>query len=111
MELNKNTAFRAYETRFARRFGDRSVGTYVKFGTYLVTRLDRKSFGERLSSYMTVHQTVRRVLEDGTTISDALAFEFRERAAWIAMDAPNLLELFSGDVGDAQGRQNLRKPD
>lgn len=95
-------AFDAYETRFRQMFGEKPAGSYVKFGSHLVSRLSIDEFRERMDAYFSVHRDIRRVLKSGSTISDALTLEFRERAAWLVIQAPDPLEMFSGEVGDPE---------
>ncbi|MGB0678569.1 MAG: hypothetical protein ACPGUV_02785 [Polyangiales bacterium] len=98
--MDVDAAFAEYLKRFDARFSDRAEGTFVKFGHTLIQKLNRDEFEERLQNYVTMRQRCREMLESGATISDAVTLDYEEAAAWIALEAPNLLELFSSDVDD-----------
>jgi len=101
MSIDVERAWQSYETRFQNRFGDeKSPGDYVKFGKHMIQRLDRQTFEARLEDYVRWHQECKTSLESGTTISDALILEFEEAAAWIALQPPNVLDMFKGEMGD-----------
>ena len=59
-----------------------------------------EAFEQRLEDYVSWHQECKSALASGSTISDALILEFEEAAAWIALDPPNVLEMFAGELGD-----------
>ena len=100
MNLDVDAAFTSYLRRFSRRFGAKLPGTFVRFGHHMVQKLDRDDFEGRLTDYLGWHRECSRVLESGATISDAAVLEFEEAAAWLVLRAPNLLELFDGELGD-----------
>jgi len=100
MEVDLDTAYDAYLRRCAERFGDKPDGAFVKFGKHMVQKLTAEEFGERLQHYLDLHATCRNMLKTGSTINDALVLEFDEAAAWIAIQAPDLLKMFSGEIGD-----------
>lgn len=100
MDVDYDVAYQAYLNRFQERFGDRPVGGFVKFESSMVQKLALEEFQERLKAYLEIHSACKRVLDNGATISDDLVLEFQERAAWVAIKAPNLLEMFRGEVGD-----------
>ncbi len=108
-DLDRDAAFDSYVARFVADFGDKPTGTFVKFGNHMVQRLDRAQFDERLDAYLNWHQELRRLLGSGATISDVLVLEFEEAAAWLILKAPNVLEMFSGEVGDPEAV--LGRPD
>ena len=101
MDIEVDSAWEAYQARFNRHFGeDKLPGAYVKFGKHMVQRLDRETFAHRLKDYVSWHRECKAALDAGTTISDALVLEFEEAAAWLALEPPNLLDLFKGELGD-----------
>lgn len=108
MDIDPAAAFASYEARFLAACGDKPPGAFVKFGNHMVQRLSRKDFDERLESYLRWHEECRKLLGSGATISDVLVMEFDEAAAWLILEAPNVLEMFSGEVGDP--RQVLSGP-
>ena len=100
MELDLDRAFEAYNARFDEALGDKPIGSYAKFDTLMIQRLAREEFPQRLEDYLTMHSTVKGILANGATISDDVCLEFQERACWLVIRAPNLLEMFKGEVGD-----------
>jgi len=98
--VDLDAAFVSYEKRFAKRFGEKSAGSFVKFGRHMVQKLARSDFDGRLEHYLRMHASCKRMLETGATISDAVVLDFEEAAAWIVIEAPNLLQMFQGEVGD-----------
>ena len=101
MSIDVERAYQAYQARFSERFGDKPVGAFVKFGSHMVQHLAQAEFGERLNDYLGLHGAVKRILEDGSTISDVVMLEYDEAAAAICIQAPNLLDLFKGELGDS----------
>ena len=102
MDLDLDVAYDSYLARFDQRFGDKPQGAFVKFGRHMVQKLDRDSFRPRVEHYLSLHAACKRMLKTGATISDAVVLEFEEAAAWVAIEAPNLLEMFDGELGDPQ---------
>jgi hypothetical protein len=102
VKIDYATAFEKYNQRFAKTFGDRPAGSYAKFGRHMVQRLERTEFEERLDTYVQLHSACKRMLDGGTTISDALVHEFEEAAAWVAVQAPDLYSMFRGEIGDSR---------
>jgi hypothetical protein len=100
MAIDLDAAYALYEQRFAEHFGERPINAFVKFGKHMVQRLDRHAFEPRLSRYLKMHDACSKMLASGSTISDAVVMEFDEAAAWICVRAPNLLEMFQGELGD-----------
>lgn len=100
MSIDLKRAYGAYEARFAAQFGEKAVGAFVKFGSHMVKKLATDEFAQRLDDYLSLHGAVREILESGSTISDVVMLEYDEAAAWIAIQAPNLLDLFKGELGD-----------
>ncbi|MEO0325814.1 MAG: hypothetical protein AAF447_22875 [Myxococcota bacterium] len=100
MDLDVDAAFTSYLRRFSRHYGAKLPGTFVRFGRHMVQKLDREGFEDRMTAYLGWHRECGRVLESGATISDAAVLEFEESAAWLALEVPNLLELFDGELGD-----------
>jgi hypothetical protein len=99
-EIDYDAAFLMYTQRFAERFGDRAEGAFVKFGKHMVKNLARPEFERRLDTYVRLHKACKKMLESGSTISDALVLDFDESAAWIAVEAPNVHSMFRGEMGD-----------
>ena len=99
-DIDPDAAFASYEARFLAANGDKPAGAFVKFGNHMVQRLSRAEFGERLEAYLRWHQECSKLLGSGATISDVLVMEFDEAAAWLILEAPNVIEMFSGEVGD-----------
>jgi len=100
MSIAVERAYAAYEARFSEEFGEKPLGAFVKFGSHMVQHLTQSEFATRLSSYLSLHTAVREILESGSTISDIVMLEYDEAAAWICIRAPNLLDLFKGELGD-----------
>ncbi len=100
MKIDVEAAFESYQIRFVERFGDKPVGAFAKFHNTMIQRLDRAGFEPRLADYLHWHRECKRLLGSGATISDVLVMEFEEASSWICLQAPNMLEMFSGEVGD-----------
>lgn len=100
MEIDYDAAFESYEARFRAHCGDKPAGGFAKYGNTMVQRLTRTNFDERLEQYLFWHRECRRLLGSGATIADAITMEFEEAAAWVCLKAPNLLAMFSGELGD-----------
>lgn len=99
-QRNDNSeAYESYVARFDSMFNARPEGAFVKFGHVLVRKLGRPEFDARLEAFLRVRERCKRMIESGATISDAIALDFEEAAAWLAVETPNLLELFHGEVG------------
>ncbi|MFK7987839.1 MAG: hypothetical protein AB8I08_17610 [Sandaracinaceae bacterium] len=100
MKIDYIAAFEKYNTRFEEALGPKPAGAYVKFGKTMVKRLVRPEFDERLDSYVRLHSACKRMLDGGSTISDALVHDFEEAASWVAVKAPDLYAMFRGEIGD-----------
>lgn len=100
MKIDYATAFEKYNQRFTKAVGDKPPGAYAKFGRHMIKRLDRAEFERRLDTYVQLHAACKRMLDGGSTISDALVHEFEEAAAWVAVQAPDLYSMFQGEIGD-----------
>ncbi len=100
MQIDYPTAFEKYNDRFTAALGDKAPGSYAKFGRHMIKRLERPEFDERLDTYVQLHAACKRMLDGGSTISDALVHEFEEAAAWVAVQAPDLYAMFRGEIGD-----------
>ncbi|RLB53056.1 MAG: hypothetical protein DRJ42_13055 [Deltaproteobacteria bacterium] len=109
MDVDSQAAFEAYIARFDGQFGDKDPGTFVKFGKHMVQKLNDAEFPERLDYYLRMHRTAKEMLSAGSTINDAVVLEFDEAAAWIAITAPNMLKMFSGEMGDPDVARGLKK--
>ena len=104
-------AYKHYLDRFASAFGDKPLASFVKFGKHLVQKLSRKDFEDRFSRYLRLQDVCKRMLTEGTTISDAIVLDYEEACAWIALEAPNLYQMFRGELGDpmSDGKTNPEK--
>lgn len=100
MKIDYATAFEKYNARFEKAYGQKPVGAYVKFGRHMISRLEPLEFQQRLDTYVQLHAACKRMLDGGSTISDALVLEFDEAAAWVAVQAPDLYAMFQGEMGD-----------
>lgn len=100
MQYDLDAAYEAYLARFRESFGEKPAGAFVKFGNHMIQKLDRSQFPERLKTYLDMQKACKKMLSSGSTISDELMLEYDEAAAWVAIKAPNLLELFKGEIGD-----------
>lgn len=109
MKIDLEEAYECYEDRFVAKFGKQPVGAFVKFGNYLVQRLGVQEFDERLGTYLDIHGECRRLISTGATINDAVMMEFEEAAAWVAIQAPNLLDMFQGELGDPRDEVNKKR--
>jgi len=101
MKIDYVTAFEKYNDRYETDLGERPVGAYAKFGKFMVQRLARPEFDQRLDSYVQLHAACKRMLDGGSTISDALVHDFDEAAAWVAVTAPDVYAMFRGEIGEA----------
>ncbi len=99
-EIDYESAYAMYAERFGTRFGERPDGAFVKFGKHMVKKLPRMEFEQRLGAYVRLHKACKKMLESGSTISDALVLDFDEAAAWVAVEAPNIHSMFRGEMGD-----------
>ena len=102
MSIDEDSAYASYVARFEARFGSKKPGEFVKFGNTMIQRLSRDNFPHRLEQYLYWHKECKRLLGSGSTISDALVLEFEDASAWLAIDPPSILELFSGEMGAEQ---------
>ncbi|MBX3272962.1 MAG: hypothetical protein KF729_22055 [Sandaracinaceae bacterium] len=102
MKIDYEAAFEKYNDRYEQALGPKPVGTYAKFGKFMVKRLDREEFDERLDTYVQLHAACKRMLDGGSTISDALVHDFDEAAAWVAVQAPDVYAMFRGEMGDPE---------
>ena len=93
-------AYQHYLDRFGSLYGDKPMASFVKFGRHLVQKLSRDDFGDRFQRYLRLQDVCKRMLTEGTTISDAVVLDFEEACAWIALEAPNLYQMFRGELGD-----------
>ena len=59
-------------------------------------------FAPRLDTYVQLHAACKRMLDGGSTISDALVHDFDEAAAWVAVQAPDVYAMFNGEMGDPE---------
>ena len=100
MKIDYATAYEKYNQRFDKALGPKPIGAYAKFGKHMVQRLAQEDFEERLDTYVQLHTACKRMLDGGSTISDALVLEFDEAAAWVAVQAPDLYSMFRGEMGD-----------
>ena len=100
LEIDYDAGYRMYLDRFAEKFGDRPDGAFVKFGRHMVRKLNTDEFNPRLLHYVKMHKACKKMLESGSTISDALVLDFDEAAAWVAVQAPNIMAMFRGEMGD-----------
>lgn len=100
MKIDYATAFEKYVQRFTKAVGDKPEGSYAKFGRHMIKRLGRAEFDQRLDTYVQLHAACKRMLDGGSTISDALVHEFEEAAAWVAVQPPDLYAMFRGEIGD-----------
>lgn len=99
-DIDYERAFSMYVDRFSEKFGPREPGAFVKFGKHMVTRLDEGAFKARLDDYVRLHKACKKMIESGSTISDALVLDFVEAAAWVSVEAPNIHAMFRGEMGD-----------
>lgn len=100
MTIDIDGAWNCYLARFGEKFGTKEPGTFAKFGNHMVQRLGRQGFGERLATYLRYHAESASIIGTGKTVSDALMLEFDESAAWLCLEAPNLMQIFEGKLGD-----------
>lgn len=100
MATDYDAGYRLYLDRFQLRFGAKPDGAFVRMGKHMVQKLSRADFTARLDRYVVMHAACKRMLDAGSTISDAVVVEFDEAAAWIAIEAPNLVAMFRGELGE-----------
>jgi hypothetical protein len=101
--IDYELAFEKYNARFDSAFGPgKPVGSYVKSGKHMVCRLEREELDNRLDVYVRLHQECRKMIDRGSTISDVLVLELEEAAAWVVVKAPNVREMFRGEIGTIQ---------
>lgn len=109
-DIDYEQGFAMYVVRFDARFGPREPGAFVKFGRHMVTRLDPAAFRPRLDEYVRLHRACKRMLDGGSTISDALVLDFAEAAAWVVVEAPDIHGMFRGEMGDPEHAAPTRAP-
>ncbi|MEQ9076006.1 MAG: hypothetical protein RLP09_19260 [Sandaracinaceae bacterium] len=100
MKIDYDAAFDKYNARYEKTVGDKPLGSYAKFHNHMIKRLERGEFEQRLDTYVQLHSACKRMLDGGSTISDALVHDFEEAAAWVAVKAPDLYTMFKGEIGD-----------
>jgi hypothetical protein len=100
MDVDVDAAYEAYLARFEDEFGHKPDGAFVRFGRHMVQKLTKDEFPSRLDYYLRMHRTAKEMLAAGSTINDAIVLEFDEASAWIAIHAPDMLRMFSGEIGD-----------
>lgn len=100
MAVNVDTAFNFYLERFRRTFGSIDSRTTVKFHEQPIRLLAREEFEACLARYLDVHAACKSMIDSGATMNDAVITELREVAAWIALDPPDMLAMFRGELGD-----------
>jgi hypothetical protein len=100
--IDYETAFAKYNARFVEACGDKPVGAYAKYDRSMVQRLERIEFDRRLDKYVQLHGACKRMIDAGSTISDALVMELREAAAWVVVRAPDVYGMFRGELGNTQ---------
>ncbi len=100
MNIDYDAAFDKYNTRYEEHLGAKPIGAYAKFNKHMIKRLDREEFDGHLDKYVQLHGACKRMLDGGSTISDALVHDFEEAAAWVAVQAPDLYSMFRGEIGD-----------
>lgn len=109
-DIDYESAFTMYQARFAEKFGEKPDGSFVKFGKHMTKKLSSDEFPRRLDAYVSLHQACKRMLDGGATISDALVLDFEEAAAWVSVQAPNILAMFKGEIGDSRKAAPARGP-
>jgi hypothetical protein len=100
VNIDYDAAFEKYNARYEDKLGPKPVGAYAKFHKHMIKRLDREDFERHLDKYVQLHGACKRMLDGGSTISDALVHDFEEAAAWVAVEAPDLYAMFRGEIGD-----------
>ncbi len=110
-EIDFDAGYRMYLERFAAKFGERPDGAFVKFGKHMVQKLPVADFPARLERYVKMHKACKQMLDSGATISDALVLDFDEAAAWVAVQAPDLLAMFRGEMGDPKAHAPDKAPE
>ena len=73
---------------------------FVKFGKYVVQKLSGEDFVVKLEHYLELHKACKRMLASEVTISDSVVLEFEEACAVILVEAPNMLGMFRGELGE-----------
>lgn len=109
-DVDMDTAYDAYLERFRARYGDKPDGAFVKFDRHMIRKLGRADFPDRLRQYLQLHATCKEMLRTGATINDAVVLEFDEAAAWLVIQAPDMLQMFSGEMGDPNVATGTSKP-
>jgi hypothetical protein len=65
-----------------------------------ITKLGKTEFRERLDTYLTAHAACKKMISGGSTISEPVAVAFQIAAAWLAIEPPDVLGMFRGELGD-----------
>ena len=104
-----DAAYGLYLERFTERFGEKPLGAFVKLDKHMVTKLARGEFSARLAEYLRMHEACKQMLSAGTTISDGIVIDFGEAAAWVCVQAPDLLAMFRGELGDPDATAPLMR--
>ncbi len=110
MQIDYDAAYQSYLARFDAVFPGKPDGSFVKFGRHMVQKLSRAELDERLDNYLSLHSACKKMLTTGATISDALVLDFEEAATWLALEAPNMLAMFSGEIGDPELATGAKQP-
>ena len=111
LDIDYEAGFRMYLDRFTEKFGERPDGAFVKFGRHMVKKLTVEEFPPKLDHYVKMHRACKKMLESGSTISDALVLDFDEAAAWVAVQAPNVMAMFRGEMGDPKDHAPTKSSD
>lgn len=100
MRTDYDAGYRLYLERFHVRFGELADGAKVQLESFAIEKLSRADFKERLDTYLQAHAACKKMIAGGSTISEPVAVAFQIAAAWLAIDPPDVLGMFRGELGD-----------
>ena len=100
MPTDYEAGYRLYLERFHARFGELPEGSPATLEGVAIQKLSRAQFKERLDQYVVAHGACRKMISGGSTISEPVAVAFQLAAAWIAIEPPDVLAMFRGELGD-----------
>lgn len=99
-QIDYRRAYETYLDRFDTNCGEMALGAFVKFGRTMISKLSPDEFPARLDRYLLMHRTCKSMLESGATINDAMVDEFQDASCWMALEPPNVVLMFKGELGD-----------
>ncbi|MCG8424663.1 MAG: hypothetical protein MJE77_42780 [Proteobacteria bacterium] len=82
------TEYESYLERFEEKIGAIDIGSFVKYNSQLIWKLDYQQFGEYFRDYTELSHSYFESLRRGDTINDLLVRKLRELATKLVLDSP-----------------------